>query len=153
MQDNVMRIHKQIPAASEALKFLLAGNARVTLKSTITGKHISYRVQCPKDDEGNLDPSIHFVKVLTGPDNDSDYQYIGYIRDERFFHGGGKSFASKDAASVIAFGWALKHLSALEMPEGLEVLHEGRCGRCGRVLTVPESIESGLGPICAGRAG
>jgi hypothetical protein len=29
------------------------------------------------------------------------------------------------------------------------VWHEGRCGRCGRKLTVPESIESGFGPECA----
>ncbi len=143
---------RQIPAASEALKFLLAGNARITLKSTATGKHISYRVQCPKDDDGKLDKSIHYVKVLTGPDNGSDYQYIGYVRDERFFHGGAKSFASKEAPSVIAFGWALKHLTDLEMPEGLEVYHEGKCGRCGRALTVPESIESGLGPVCRGES-
>ena len=26
--------------------------------------------------------------------------------------------------------------------------HEGRCGRCGRKLTVPESIEAGYGPEC-----
>ena len=140
-----------IASASEAMKFLLAGNARVTLKSTVTGRHISYRVQCPKDDEGKLDTSIHFVKVLTGPDNESDYQYIGYVRDEKFFHGGAKSFASKDSFSVIAFGWALKHLGDLVMPEGLEVLHEGSCGRCGRTLTVPESIQTGLGPVCAAK--
>jgi hypothetical protein len=33
----------------------------------------------------------------------------------------------------------------------LEVWHEGRCGACGRRLTVPESIERGLGPECYGR--
>ena len=145
-------MHTQITAASDALSFLLAGNARVTLRSKATGAHFSYRIACPKDDEGKLDTSIHFVKVLSGPDNETDYQYIGYIRKERFFHGGGKSFASKEAASVVAIGWAIKHLSALEIPEGLEVFHEGRCGKCGRVLTVPESIQSGLGPICRGAA-
>ena len=31
----------------------------------------------------------------------------------------------------------------------LEVWHEGRCGRCNRALTVPESIASGIGPECA----
>jgi hypothetical protein len=30
----------------------------------------------------------------------------------------------------------------------LEVWHEGRCGRCGRALTVPESVERGIGPEC-----
>jgi len=28
------------------------------------------------------------------------------------------------------------------------VFHEGACGRCGRTLTVPESIASGFGPEC-----
>jgi hypothetical protein len=31
---------------------------------------------------------------------------------------------------------------------GWDVKHCGYCGKCGRVLTEPESLESGLGPIC-----
>lgn len=38
------------------------------------------------------------------------------------------------------------------IPPSLEVWHEGRCGRCGRALTVPESIASGIGPVCEGLA-
>lgn len=29
----------------------------------------------------------------------------------------------------------------------------GRCGMCRRTLTVPESIERGIGPVCAAKAG
>lgn len=29
----------------------------------------------------------------------------------------------------------------------------GSCGHCGRTLTNPESIERGIGPICAGKMG
>jgi len=29
----------------------------------------------------------------------------------------------------------------------------GQCSLCGRTLTNPESIEAGIGPICAGKAG
>jgi predicted metal-dependent hydrolase len=32
---------------------------------------------------------------------------------------------------------------------GFNVHHEGKCGRCGRLLTVPSSIESGIGPECS----
>ncbi|MGQ4872128.1 MAG: DUF6011 domain-containing protein, partial [Candidatus Thorarchaeota archaeon] len=32
------------------------------------------------------------------------------------------------------------------LPEKVRIWHEGKCGRCGRRLTVPESIESGYGP-------
>ena len=34
-----------------------------------------------------------------------------------------------------------------------EFRHEGRCGRCGRALTVPESIDTGFGPHCAAEMG
>jgi hypothetical protein len=29
--------------------------------------------------------------------------------------------------------------------EQIKIYHEGKCARCGRPLTVPESIESGFG--------
>lgn len=32
-------------------------------------------------------------------------------------------------------------------------MKEGNCARCGRKLTVPASINNGLGPECAGRTG
>ena len=36
-------------------------------------------------------------------------------------------------------------------PDGHTLLGDkGKCGRCGRKLTVPSSIESGLGPHCKG---
>jgi hypothetical protein len=37
------------------------------------------------------------------------------------------------------------------IPETVEIWHEGRCCRCGRRLTVPESIYAGIGPDCAGK--
>jgi rRNA maturation endonuclease Nob1 len=33
----------------------------------------------------------------------------------------------------------------------MDVYHLGRCGKCGKALTEPESISTGLGPICGGR--
>lgn len=43
-----------------------------------------------------------------------------------------------------------------EDPEAAAALygHElGKCGICHRTLTNPESIERGIGPVCAGKAG
>jgi hypothetical protein len=34
------------------------------------------------------------------------------------------------------------------LPNFIEIWHEGRCGKCGRTLTVPDSIANGLGPEC-----
>jgi Family of unknown function (DUF6011) len=66
-------------------------------------------------------------------------------------HGGQKSRVGREAPSAKAFDWAWRALTKGTMPANLEVWHEGRCGRCGRKLTVPESIARGIGPECAGR--
>ena len=31
----------------------------------------------------------------------------------------------------------------------VKVFHSGKCGKCGKKLTTPESIKSGLGPYCS----
>lgn len=131
------------PSAAQA--FLLAGNARVTLASAETGARYTYRVRASDDGK------VHFVALLNGPDNGASYGYIGYLRNGRFVHGGAKAKASGTATSVIAFGWASNFIHKGELPKGLEFWHEGRCGRCGKALTVPSSIESGLGPVCQTR--
>ena len=49
-----------------------------------------------------------------------------------------------------AFEWLWRMLkSAKPLPPTFEFWHEGRCGKCGKKLTTPESIERGLGPECA----
>jgi hypothetical protein len=52
-----------------------------------------------------------------------------------------------------AFDWMWTHLLRDAIPGMLEIWHEGRCGRCSRKLTVPESLKSGFGPECAGKVG
>ena len=57
--------------------------------------------------------------------------------------------AGVDAPSFRAMSYALKNLYDDKIPEALEIRHEGSCGRCGRPLTVPSSIDRGIGPDCA----
>jgi len=131
-----------------AKRFLLAGNARVTFVSEKTGARFTYRVRSKKTDDGS---AVHFVGVLTGSNNEDDYTFLGTIFDGAKFVHGKKAKIAPTAPSAKAFGWAWSHLATGALPPSCEVHHEGRCGRCGRGLTVPESIESGLGPICAGK--
>jgi len=137
-------------------QFALAGNATLTLRSAVTGTRFTYKVRLAANQDENTptERRTWFVKLLCGSDNNSDYRYIGFIRGGRFVHGAGKSFASVDAPSVIAFGWFVRTIVfGQKANEKLEVWHEGCCGRCGRKLTVPESIETGMGPDCAEKAG
>lgn len=132
-------------------RFVLAGDARFTIVSPKTGSRFTFRVQRSKD-EGD---DRCFVKVLTGPDNGGDYAYLGTIFAAAVSVGsyvhGSRSRISREAPSAQAFAWFWRKL-AFGAP-ACEVWHLGRCGRCGRDLTVPESIASGLGPECAKRGG
>lgn len=126
-----------------AIRFMLAGNAHLTFRSEKTGSRYTYHVTSHTRTGGG---SIHFVAVLTGPDR---YEYLGVIRSGWSYEHGRKSRISTAAASAVAFAWVWKRLNAGQLHPMLSVFHEGRCGRCGRRLTVPESIETGLGPECA----
>jgi hypothetical protein len=129
--------------------FLTAGRAIFTVANP-TGTHYTFRVIEPQD--FNEDKPMWFVGLLTGPGNTSDYSYLGLlVEDGRILHTRG-SKVSKDAQSFKVAQWAIgKVWRGEDLPEGYSILHSGRCGRCGRDLTTPESLASGLGPICAGR--
>lgn len=132
-----------IKDADDALAFMRAGRAVFTVRSKKTGTRFTFKVTT--SDDGRM----RFVGVLTGTDD--LYQYIGhiFIGREVFMHGR-KSKIAFDAPSVKAFGWVWCQLNRGTYPNQLELWHEGQCGKCGRALTVPESIERGLGPKCAG---
>jgi hypothetical protein len=36
---------------------------------------------------------------------------------------------------------------------GFRIMHDGHCSVCGRKLTTPESLDSGIGPVCAAKFG
>lgn len=131
-------------ALESAMKFILAGKAVFTLRSNRTGTRFTYKVRKPSEDKPG--PPVWFVSLLTGPNNEGDYQYLGIIRDGQF-QLTGKSKAKKDAPSVVAFSWFLRFAAKGEDPH-VELWHAGRCGRCGRTLTVPESVDAGFGPEC-----
>lgn len=128
------------PGRREA--YILAGQATFTVRSIVTGDRFTFKVT--KTDGPN---PVHFVKVLTGPDNESHYEYLGTLFGDGMFRVTRRSRMTDQAPCARAFGWLSTHWENAKA----EVWHEGVCGRCGRRLTVPESIESGLGPTCAGR--
>ena len=136
-------------------RFVYAGNATFTLRSG--QERYTYRVRKPKDTPESLTRygSSWFVSLLRGPSNEDDYAYMGVI-DNKGFHATKNSRMGLEARS---WKWFARFFVLLaegkdgDVPPTLEFWHESRCGRCGRKLTVPESVESGLGPECAGRMG
>lgn len=139
----------QLSTWAEVHQFMFAGNATITLVSRATGTRFTYKVRISKPSDDR--PNVHFVNLLNGPDNTSDFAYMGVI-DAHGFHATTNSRVTPSAPSFKAFEWMLRHMAAGgDMPDLLEVWHEGSCGRCGRKLTVPASVASGIGPECAGR--
>jgi hypothetical protein len=141
--------------AKQVLAFMLSGNATLTFK----GKSTRYTYKVTKGDEPTDEQKARgwsqawFVALLTGSDNESDYTYMGIIRTDRrtgvlSFFTAGKTKYNMQSPNVVAFTWAFNIMLQGRMPIGLEVWHEGRCGRCGRKLTDDESIKNGFGPTC-----
>jgi hypothetical protein len=129
--------------------FILAGNATFTLRSVKTGTRFTYRVR--HNEASGKFPESWFVKYLNGPDNENAYSYMGMIRKGVFTLTQKSKLAglTVDTPVVKAFDWSFSRIvKGLDTPN-LEVWHAGKCGRCGRKLTVPESIEMGIGPECA----
>lgn len=135
----------QLTSAEAVRTALFAGRATLTLVSKKTGARYTFRVSRPDE------KAPHFASLLTGPDNSSDFQYVGIATENNGVRLTAKSKLGADAAPVRALDWVLRQTAGGNLPETVEVWHEGRCCRCGRKLTVPASIATGLGPECAER--
>lgn len=141
----------RITTNREAERFILAGNATVTVVSLASGRRYTYKVQKPDDFDANR--PIWFVKVLRGDDNERDFSYIGQIRlaNGIYFYERGRKCDARWFTASDGFHWLWKQIVYRLEPDvhpNVELWHEGRCGRCGRKLTVPESVASGYGPDC-----
>jgi hypothetical protein len=136
-------------------RFVMAGNATFTLVSQKTGTRYTYKVSRAKENpQYKQNGPTYFVALLTGSDNQCDYTYMGMLTNYGAMRWGVKQTRSSKVApnnaSWKAITWFLDHVCNGEAVNGVEVFHAGKCGRCGRTLTVPSSIEMGLGPECAG---
>lgn len=139
-------------------RFMTAGQALLTVENTKTGTHYTYRLERAKLRPGqDPDSAPVFVSVLVGQHNDDrrSYRYVGTLWSDgplSFRYGGAKAKLAATAPSVKGIEWLVGRVQAgRAIPAPMRVWHEGKCGRCGRTLTVPTSIESGLGPVCESR--
>jgi len=151
--------HQGFDTASDALTFLTAGNATVTITSVKTGQHFTFKAKKPTrtTERGgktrDFDATIVFVDGLHGdPSNWEDWHNVGFFFvDER---GVSPLRRSKKATgpkpgSFVALEWTLRQLVAGNLPEQVTIEHSGSCCRCGRTITHPDSLARGIGPECA----
>ncbi len=138
-------------------EFVFAGAATFTLRSIKTGVRFTYKVRVKKTDleeDTAVDANqvVYFVNLLRGPDNEADFAYMGVMRRKpaRFFWTEASGKVGRSAPAYKALVWMVDAMACGRdvLGKQLEVWHEGRCGKCGRKLTVPESVAAGLGPEC-----
>lgn len=133
----------------DALRFILAGHSIFTVQNTETGNRFTYRVSRIGPEDSYSGQEVHFCQVLTGGDNGNDYSFFGTLFSKRKYVHSKKSRITGQAPSVKVFLWVVKKLMRKELPDQIKIFHEGYCGRCGTLLTVPDSIVTGYGPVCA----
>ncbi|MEI6586709.1 MAG: DUF6011 domain-containing protein [Sediminibacterium sp.] len=132
-------MEKLLTEPSQALEFILGGNATTTL----VGASNRYTYKIKKAKKGD----IYFVSVLVGGNNETDYKYIGCISDSKGYFTTAKS-GFVGMAQSLAFGFVYSRLKQGIIDSRTQVWHEGKCGRCGRKLTTPQSIDIGFGAEC-----
>lgn len=123
---------------------LATHNGIITMRSVRTGDHRTLVVKTQKPDAKFM-PGVRLLSILEGPDNTSDYHSIGFVNTV------GQVVLWRKNADSAFYQWIA---AALESPEKysdrVEFSFEERCRRCNRLLTTPESVASGIGPVCEG---
>lgn len=112
------------------------------------GSHRTFRIST-RPAKGKFAPGKRVISILIGPDNTSDYEMVGFVEERGITiwrsklngAGGGKL---QEYAAIL---WDLAVNG--EVIEGYELAVSRRCLKCNRPLTDPESIERGIGPVCA----
>jgi len=125
----------------------------MTIVNDVSGGRVTLRFRKPKGFSSVL------VDVMCGSDNEEDYAFAGSLHGtELRLSARGKCPIEKAKVAKAIVDWTFKRAASGAPLEGLKsdgtpfsvrCLHEGRCACCGRKLTVPESIDTGIGPVCA----
>lgn len=108
------------------------------------GSYTTIRV-ATQDATASFFPGRQLLSLLVGPQNTADYRRLGRITGRQlltFRNANGSEDRLQEAwAAVLGDPSTAGKAWALE---------SGRCYRCGRLLTTPESIAAGIGPVCGG---
>lgn len=126
-----------------ARRYVQSGKATFTLVGR--SRRFTFEVNAGRGPAKHL----FFVRVLTGPDNEFDYAFIGTLFPGLLYIHSPQARLSIETPSNKAATWFFDHaLDSDEAFDKVQMWHHGHCGRCGRLLTVPDSVAAGLGPTC-----
>ena len=126
-------------------KSLQTFNGHVTIYNPETGGHRTFEIKTGAVD--SWAKGRRFISLKTGP-NYGDNTAFAFI----WMDGTVKLFKKFEFSSEYHTYLRMLQIPEQYMARGLEYKFETTCRKCNRPLTVPSSIDRGLGPVCAGEA-
>ena len=124
---------------------LATHNGVITVENTVRGTHRTFQIKTQKAD-AKFAPGERILSLLTGPDNTSSYTQIAFVKDDGRVYLW-RRYQTEQYERLIRVLQRPNHYRTL----GCVYHYEGRCRVCNRLLTTPESVQTGIGPVCAGR--
>ena len=126
--------------------FVFMGRSVFTLENNETGNYLTFQIREVKK-KGKVVPNEFTVQCKSLGDKAHGYQFLGFLNlaTKRF------NTYKRTPNTFIGFKvffWLMQNMERLEDFTKLAIYHEGRCCKCSLPLTVPESIDSGIGPEC-----
>ena len=118
---------------------LTTHNGTITVRRLSTDTHRTYRIRTEDWCDGK-----RVISIKTSSET-YPWKAFGFV-DEFGIKVWGKCKASHTAHKEM-----LEQLEGHKAAGNVEVLTAGQCRVCNKKLTNPESIQSGIGPICAGK--
>ena len=127
-------------------QFFHAGRAVFTIENG-RGDHYTFKVTKFFGKAGS--DQLIFIQVMTH--GAGGYTYMGMLDRNNECRATRKSSFTDQSTAVRVFNFASAIIHGVRpLPQGYQIHHEGACGKCGRPLTDPISIATGLGPVCRG---
>lgn len=130
-----------------AEKYIKGGKATVIFHNTLTKVQVKFTILAAHKDKHNKRSEVTAYFVYK-------YGVPGWLLRIDMSNQTFLNPSSRDQPSIELagnFNWIWKKIIARTVPEHIHLLHVGACSVCGRPLTDAISLESGIGPVCAGR--
>ena len=119
-------------------------NGTFTIENLEKGTHRTFKIHTQAED-ANFAPGSRIISVMNGSDNNFDYMGIGFVNDNGIHVW--KKHQGTQWEQLVRFAWLA--LTTEKFQEKIAVTMSKKCRRCNRKLTTPESLELGLGSVCA----
>ena len=126
--------------------FIFMGRSVFTLENNETNNYLTFQIKEVKKNN-KVVPNEFTVQCKSLGDKAYGYQFLGFLNTATKRFNTYKRTPNTFIGFTVFF-WLMQNLERLEDFTKLAIYHEGRCAKCSLPLTVPESIDSGIGPEC-----